>query len=84
MESSFKSKNNVEKATIVKSFKFGASKDADSMHLELVLSDLVNMVMEEDLVVKKNALESLNAIVHNHPNSWRGKDDVEMMLKYTL
>jgi hypothetical protein len=31
IDSAFKSNNNVEKATIVKSFKFGGSKDAEPM-----------------------------------------------------
>ena len=44
IDSAFKSNKNVEKATIVKSFKFGGSKDAEPMNLELVVSDLVNMI----------------------------------------
>lgn len=44
IDSAFKSNNNVEKATIVKSFKFGGSKDVEPMQLELVVGDLVNLI----------------------------------------
>src|SRR5690606_8165339 len=63
----FKSQNNLIRATIVKSFKYGGAKDTDPMVLEFCVSDLINMVRDPDLTVKKNALEGLNAIVHNQP-----------------
>jgi len=51
--------------TIVKSFKYGGAKDTDAGQLSMVASDLIELISDKDLVVKKNALESLNAIVHN-------------------
>lgn len=65
MEDSFKTNNKVQKATFVKSFKWGASKETNNSDLEIAVVDLVNLIPEKDLTVKKNALEALNAIVHN-------------------
>jgi hypothetical protein len=65
IKSSFNSKNHVERATVVKSFKYGASKDTDSLALEMILIDLVGMIQDKDLNVKKSAFEALNAITHN-------------------
>ena len=33
--------------------------------MEMASNDLIKLVEDKDLNVKKNALESLNAIVHN-------------------
>mmetsp|Transcript_36990 Transcript_36990/g.35707 ORF Transcript_36990/g.35707 Transcript_36990/m.35707 type:complete len:113 (-) Transcript_36990:63-401(-) len=65
IEDSFKSQNTFQKATIVKSLKYGASKETDHVNLEMILGDLINVIKDKDLNVKRNALESLNAIVHN-------------------
>lgn len=65
IDQSLKSNNAIERATVVKSFKYGGSKDTSTMDLEMVTSDLIEMIKDKDLSVKRNALESLNAIVHN-------------------
>ncbi len=65
IESSFKSANHLQRATIVKSFKYAASKDSDTFDLEQCVEHLLKLVQDNDLMVKRYALESLNAIVHN-------------------
>ena len=82
IDKSFKSSNNVEKATIVKSFKYGAAKEVDPMQLELVISDLIDLVKDKDLNVKKNSLEALNAVVHNHPLAL--KNDIAQLQKLSI
>ncbi len=81
-DSGFKSNNGVERATIAKSLKFGASKDTDSVQLEMVLSDLILLISDKDLGVKRNSLEALNSIVHNQPQVIRS--EAETLLKLTL
>jgi len=49
----------------VKSFKYGGAKDTDPLELEMVGSDLIQMISDKDLNVKRHALEALNAIIHN-------------------
>ena len=73
IDASFKSKNNAERATVVKSFKYGGARDTDPSQLEIAGIDLIGMISDKDLVVKRNALESLNAIVHNQPNVIKGE-----------
>jgi hypothetical protein len=70
-----KSTNSFIRSTIVKSFKHASSKDTDPMQLEIVASDLIQLVKDSDLNVKKNSLESLNAIVHNQPYVIKGDID---------
>ena len=65
IRSAFTSTSNVERATVVKSFKYGASKDTDPTALEMASIDLVNMITDKDLNVKKSAFEALNAVAHN-------------------
>jgi len=65
LDHSFKSQNPHERSTIVKSFRYAASKETDSMDLENSLEYLLKMVTDHDINVRRNALESLNAIVHN-------------------
>lgn len=72
---SFKSANAFERSTVVKSFKFGGSKDTDPMQLEMVTSDLISLIADKDLSVKRHALEALNAVVHNQPNCVKGELD---------
>lgn len=43
------------------------------MQLEICSSELIKLVEDKDLNVKKNALEALNAIVHNQPSVIRGE-----------
>ena len=65
IEKCFKSTNNLIRSTIVKSFKFAGHKDTDFALLEIASTQLVQLVTDNDLNVKRHALESLNAIVHN-------------------
>jgi cullin-associated NEDD8-dissociated protein 1 len=70
-----KSPNAQVRATVVKSFKYAASKETDSMDLELSVEPLIKLVQDTDLQVKKNALESLTAIIHSQPQVVRGDVD---------
>lgn len=67
MDHGLQNSNDEVKATIVKSFKYGSSKDTDPVQLEFFLCELIKLVEDKSLNVKKNSLESLNAIVHNQP-----------------
>jgi hypothetical protein len=62
----------LERATIARSFKYAGAKDTDPMDLETALEFLLKLVGDQDLNVKRNALESINAIVHNQPTVVRG------------
>ncbi len=66
IEGGFKNSNNLVRGTIVKSFKYSGSKETDTMHLEFVIGDIINLIKDKDLKVKKNALESLTCISHHH------------------
>ena len=59
------------RSTITRAFKFAGVKEADKMSLEILLEDLIKKISDSDLHVKRNALESLINIVHNHPDSFR-------------
>ena len=79
IERSFKSSNALERATIVKSFKYAGSKETDQNDLENALEYLLKLVGDSDLNVKRNALESINAIVHNQPSVVRSRSDLEIL-----
>ena len=79
IDSSFKSKNENERSTVVKSFKYGGSKETSPIDLEIVAADLIEIIKDKNLSVKKHALESLNAIVHNQPNVV--KEDIAVLQK---
>lgn len=65
IENSFKSSNDKVRSTIVKSLKYAGSKETETVPLEMATSDLIKLVEDKDLNVKRHALESINAIVHN-------------------
>lgn len=44
IKSSFSSTSNVERATVVKSFKYGGAKDTDPGSLEMASIDLISMI----------------------------------------
>lgn len=67
IEKSFKSSNPLERATIVRSFKFAGARETESSDLAEALEYVLKLVGDADLTVKRNALESINAIVHNQP-----------------
>jgi cullin-associated NEDD8-dissociated protein 1 len=71
LEDSFTSSNVLERRTIVRCFKYSASKETDPQDLMLIVSNLVDAVKQDDLEVKQNALESITAIAHNHPSAVR-------------
>lgn len=79
VEASFKSNNALQRATIVKAFKYGAAKETDSYDLENALEFLLKLVQDSDLNVKRNALESINSIVHNQPNVVTRGGDLEKL-----
>lgn len=73
IEHGLKDQNPQVRSTIVKSFKYAGSKDTDAVQLEICSSELIKLVEDKDLNVKRNALEALNAIVHNQPSVIRGE-----------
>jgi cullin-associated NEDD8-dissociated protein 1 len=70
-EKSFKSQSDFERATVVKSFKFGASKDSDVLDIEQAVEPLAHLVRDADINVRRFALESLTAITHTLPHAVR-------------
>lgn len=71
IEKCFKSQNDLIRSTIVKSFKYAGHRDTDFALLEIASTQLIQLVNDKDLNVKRHALESLNAIVHNNRESVR-------------
>ena len=67
IESAFNSTNPLERATIVKAFKYAGAKETEANDLEYFLEHLLRLVGDKDLNVKKYSLESINAFVHNQP-----------------
>lgn len=72
----------LERATIVKSFKYAASKETDPADLENIIEYLLRSITDQDTNVRKNALESINAIVHNQPLVVR--NDLENLHKLAI
>ncbi len=52
------------------------------MDLEMSLEQLLVLMQDKDLNVKRNALESINAIVHSQPSAV--KNDLEKLHKFTF
>lgn len=69
LDQGLKSDKALLRSTIAKSFKYGGTKDTNEEILELFLNDLIMMVKDKDLQVKKNSIEGLNTIVHYQPNT---------------
>jgi len=63
-ESSFKSASPYERASVTKSFKFGASKETKQFDLAAFVEYLIKMVGDSDITVRRYALEALTAITH--------------------
>ena len=76
LTNSLKSANAFERATVAKSFKFGASKETSSLDLQLSVEDLINLTKDSDINVRGNVFESLTAITHTSPNSVKQNVDV--------
>lgn len=70
-EASFKSASSLERATITKSFKYGAAKETNQIDLEAFVEYLVKMIGDSDLNVRRFALDSLTAITHAHSGAVR-------------
>lgn len=66
----------------MKSFKYSGTKETDSMDLESFIEYIIKMITDNDLNVKKFALESINTIVHNQPQVI--KNEVEILHKIAL
>jgi hypothetical protein len=73
---SLKSASAFERATVAKSFKFGASKETSSMDLQMSVEDLIDLTKDSDINVRGNVFESLTAITHTSPNSVKPNVDV--------
>lgn len=82
LQHALSSQNPLERATIVKSFKHAASKETDSRELEKAVEVLLDAVRSPDIQVKRHALESLNSIVHNQPQTVRS--ELERLHKSTI
>ena len=81
-EASFKSESAFERATVAKSFKFGASKETDHDDLKMFVENLIRLIGDKDIVVRRYALESLTAITHVQPQVV--KQDSENMQKSAI
>ena len=68
-DESFKSQSAFERATVAKSFKFGASKDSEVLDIQYSIAPLANLARDLDLNVRRYALESLTAITHTLPHA---------------
>ena len=68
-EQSFKSQSAFERATVAKSFKFGAAKDSEILDIQDSIGPLANLARDMDLNVRRYALESLTAITHTLPQA---------------
>lgn len=66
LENSFKSSSGLERATVTKSFKFGAAKETSALDLSFFIEHLVRAIGDADITVRRFALESLTAITHVH------------------
>jgi cullin-associated NEDD8-dissociated protein 1 len=64
-----KSASALERATVSKSFKFGASKETSSLYLGINVEDLIGLANDTDITVRGNVFESLTAITHSQPQS---------------
>jgi len=64
LDASFKSSSPLERATVTKSFKFGASKETNGFELQFFIESLIRQVGDSDITVRRFALESLTAITH--------------------
>jgi len=64
LEAAFKSSNVFERETITKSFKYGASKDTNNFDLSQFIEYLIRSISDDDINVRRYALESLTAITY--------------------
>jgi cullin-associated NEDD8-dissociated protein 1 len=71
LSKSFKSASVNERATVVKSFKFGASKETSENDIQMNLASLIPAVQDPDTIVRRFALESLTAITHSQPRAMK-------------
>ena len=75
-EKSFKSQSAFERATVAKSFKFGAAKESEILDIEISVDPLASLVKDQDINVRRFALESLTAITHTLPNAVRSQANI--------
>lgn len=76
LSKSLKSASALERATVAKSFKFGASKETSSLDLQQSVDDLIDLTKDSDINVRGNVFESLTAITHSSPISVKGKAEI--------
>lgn len=65
MEQLLADKNELKRSTYAKSFKYSGVAATDDMMLSSISENLIKLIQDENLDVKKHALESLTTIVHN-------------------
>lgn len=82
LDNCLKNPNSMIRSTIVRSFKYSANKATDQMQLELLMTEFNACLFDSDIQVRRNALESLNSIVHNVPGII--KNDLDQILKAVL
>ena len=66
IEKGLKSKDPLIRQTVTGSFKYGASKQTESIALEMIITDLSKLILDADVNVQKAALEATMTITHNH------------------
>ena len=71
--------NALIRSTVVRSLKYSAVKETEQMQLELLMGEFIACLSDTDIHVRRNALESLNSIVHNLSHII--KNDLDSILK---
>ena len=65
IEASLSDANAFKRSTYAKSFKYSGVSATDDLMLSTVSENLVRLIRDDNLDVKKHALEGLTSIVHN-------------------
>lgn len=71
VQNSLKDKNALKRSTYAKSFKYSGVAATSDMMLSLITEDLIRLIRDENLDVKKHAIEGLTTIVHNKQDAVR-------------
>jgi cullin-associated NEDD8-dissociated protein 1 len=73
IEKGMQADNAFVRQTVAGSFKYGASKQTDSLMLEMALNDLCRLVSDPDIQVQTLSLRALASITSHHPAVTRRK-----------
>lgn len=71
VQNSLKDQNALKRSTYAKSFKYSGVAATSDMMLSLITEDLIRLIRDENLDVKKHAIEGLTTIVHNKQDAVR-------------